>query len=149
KYKAIYEKSIDQGSKHIIKGKIIVNIVVPTILTDVTSDMAVAQEEMFGPVVSVIPFETDEEAVKIANNTNFALSGAVHTAEGERGVELAKKVHTGMIHVNDITINDEAIVAFGGEKQSGLGRLNGEWSLEDVTTMKWISINYRQRQFPY
>ena len=54
-----------------------------------------------------------------------------------------------MIHVNDVTINDEPIVAFGGEKQSGLGRLNGEWSLDEFTTMKWISVHYGQRKFPY
>ncbi|WP_174613189.1 aldehyde dehydrogenase family protein [Virgibacillus ihumii] len=147
--KAIIEKGIEQGATPVLKGNISGNMVEPTILTDVTSDMAVAQEEMFGPVVGVTPFETDKEAVRIANNTKFGLSGAVHTADGERGVQLAKMIHTGMIHVNDITINDEPIIAFGGEKQSGLGRLNGEWSLEEFTTMKWISINYGQRQFPY
>lgn len=147
--RAIIEKGIDEGARPFLKGNISGNMVEPTILTDVTPDMAVAQEEMFGPVVSVMPFETDDEAIQMANNTNFGLSGAVHTADGERGVQFAKKVHTGMIHINDITINDEPIIAFGGEKQSGLGRLNGEWSLEEFTTMKWISVNYGQRQFPY
>ena len=93
--------------------------------------------------------KSKEEAIEIANNTRFGLSGAVHTSNLERGVELAKKVHTGMIHVNDLTINDEPIVAFGGEKQSGLGRLNGEWSLEEFTTLKWISVNYGKRILPY
>ena len=54
-----------------------------------------------------------------------------------------------MIHVNDCTIHDEPIVAFGGEKQSGLGRLNGPWSLDEFTTMKWVSVNHGRRQFPY
>lgn len=147
--KAAIEKAIEQGATPLLKGNISGNMVEPTILTDVTPNMDVAQEELFGPVVGVMQFETDEEAIQIANNTNFGLSGAVHTADGERGVQLAKKVQTGMIHVNDITINDEPIVAFGGEKQSGLGRLNGEWSLDEFTIMKWISINYGQRQFPY
>jgi len=119
------------------------------VLADVTTDMTVAQEELFGPVVCVIPFDTEEEAIAIANETRFRLSGAVHTSNLERGVEFAKKVHTGMIHVNDITINDEPIVAFGGEKQSGIGRMNGEWSLDEFTTLKWISVNYGQRQLPY
>ncbi|SET75420.1 aldehyde dehydrogenase (NAD+) [Salinibacillus kushneri] len=147
--KALIEKGIEQGATPLLKGDIQGNMVEPTILTNVTPDMDVAQKEMFGPVVSVMTFETDEEAIQMANHTNFGLSGAVHTADGERGVQLAKRVHTGMIHVNDITINDEPIVAFGGEKQSGLGRLNGEWSLEEFTTLKWISINYGQRQLPY
>lgn len=65
------------------------------------------------------------------------------------GGRAGEKVHTGMIHVNDITINDEPIIAFGGEKQSGLGRMNGAWSLDEFTTMKWISVIYGQRKFPY
>ncbi len=146
---ALIEKGIEEGATPLIKGNINGRLFEPTILADVTTDMTVAQDELFGPVVCVIPFETEEEAIEIANNTRFGLSGAVHTSNLERGVELAKKVHTGMIHVNDLTINDEPIVAFGGEKQSGLGRLNGEWSLEEFTTLKWISVNYGKRILPY
>ena len=146
---ALIEKGIEEGATPLIKGNINGRLFEPTILVDVTTDMTVAQDELFGPVVCVIPFETEEEAIDIANNTRFGLSGAVHTSNLERGVELAKKVHTGMIHVNDLTINDEPIVAFGGEKQSGLGRLNGEWSLEEFTTLKWISVNYGKRILPY
>ncbi|MFD1134678.1 aldehyde dehydrogenase family protein [Paenibacillus urinalis] len=142
-------KGIEEGAVPLLQGKITGRMVEPTILIDVNPQMVVAQDELFGPVVCIIPFETEEEAIDIANDTRFGLSGAVHTSNLERGVELAKKVHTGMIHVNDITINDEPIIAFGGEKQSGLGRMNGEWSLDEFTTMKWISVNYGQRKFPY
>lgn len=142
-------KGIEQGAVPLLHGKITGRMVEPTILINVKTDMAVAQVELFGPVVCIIPFETDEEAIEIANDTRFGLSGAIHTSNLERGVEMAKKVHTGMVHVNDVTINDEPIVAFGGEKQSGIGRLNGEWSLDEFTTMKWISVNYGQRKLPY
>ncbi|WP_019244200.1 MULTISPECIES: aldehyde dehydrogenase family protein [Bacillus] len=147
--KETIEQGISQGATAILKGNITGNMVEPTILIDVKPDMSLAQEELFGPVVCIIPFETEEEAISIANDTRFGLSGAIHTANLERGVAIAKKIHTGMIHVNDITINDEPIVAFGGENQSGLGRLNGEWSLEEFTTLKWISVNFGQRTFPY
>ncbi|KAA6473919.1 aldehyde dehydrogenase family protein [Bacillus swezeyi] len=143
------EKGIAEGAVPLIKGEIKGNLVEPTILTDVQPDMSIAQEEMFGPVVCVMPFQTEEEAIKIANDTAFGLSGAVHTGNVERGVEIAKQIETGMIHVNDTTINDESHVAFGGEKQSGLGRLNGEWSLEEFTTLKWISVQHQKRVFPY
>lgn len=145
----LINRGIEQGAVPLILGKIDGRMVEPTIFIDVDPQMDVAQEELFGPVVCVIPFESEEEAIQIANDTRFGLSGAIHTAHLERGVEMAKKVHTGMIHVNDITINDEPIVAFGGEKQSGLGRMNGEWSLDEFTTLKWISVNYGQRTFPY
>lgn len=142
-------KGIEEGAVPLLQGKITGRMVEPTIFINVKTDMAVAQEELFGPVVCIIPFETDEEAIEIANDSRFGLSGAIHTSNLERGVEMAKKVHTGMVHVNDVTINDEPIVAFGGEKQSGIGRLNGEWSLDEFTTMKWISVNYGQRKLPY
>lgn len=145
----LIEKGMEQGAELLVEGKITGRMVEPTVLVNVKPDMAVAQEELFGPVVCIIPFDTEEEGIAIANDTPFGLSGAIHTSNLERGVEMAKKVHTGMIHVNDITINDEPIVAFGGEKQSGMGRLNGQWSLDEFTTMKWISVNYGQRNFPY
>ncbi|MCM3236351.1 aldehyde dehydrogenase family protein [Heyndrickxia oleronia] len=146
---AMIDKGIEEGATVLLQGNISGNMVEPTILKDVTPNMTIAQDELFGPVVCVMAFETEDDAIAIANDTKFGLSGAVHTSNLEKGVELAKKIHTGMIHVNDITINDEPIVAFGGEKQSGLGRLNGEWSLDEFTTLKWISVNYGQRSFPY
>lgn len=146
---AIIQTSIEQGASVVLEGNTTGNMVEPTILADVTPEMLIAQEELFGPVVCVIPFETEEEAIAIANDTRFGLSGAIHTSNIERGVQMAKHIHTGMIHINDITINDEPIVAFGGENQSGIGRLNGQWSLDEFTTMKWISVNYGKRDFPY
>ncbi|MGC8231021.1 aldehyde dehydrogenase family protein [Pseudobacillus badius] len=146
---SIIQRGIELGANPVLRGNASGNLIEPTIFADVTPEMVLAQEELFGPVVCVIPFDTEEDAVAIANDTRFGLSGAIHTANLEKGVEIAKKIHTGMIHVNDITINDEPIVAFGGEKQSGLGRLNGEWSLDEFTTLQWVSVNFGQRKFPY
>jgi aldehyde dehydrogenase (NAD+) len=143
------EEGIREGATPILHGDVRGNVVEPIVLSDVTTDMAVAKRELFGPAVCIMKFSTEEEAIRMANDTPFGLSGAVHTANLERGAEFAKKVYTGMIHVNDGTINDEPLVAFGGEKNSGLGRLNGPWSLEEFTTLKWISIQHTPRQFPY
>jgi vanillin dehydrogenase len=143
------DQAIADGARPILRGEVNGGLFDPVVLLDVTPNMDVAQRELFGPVVSLIPFKDDDEAVEIANNTQFGLSGAVHTRNLDRGLELAKRVQTGMIHVNDCTIHDEPIVAFGGEKQSGLGRLNGSWSLDEFTTMKWVSVNHGRRQFPY
>ncbi|OZI11807.1 aldehyde dehydrogenase [Bacillaceae bacterium SAS-127] len=145
----IIQLAIEEGATPLLKGRIEGTLVHPTILIDVSPHMCVAQEELFGPVVTVAPFDTDEEAIAFANHTHYGLSGAVHTSNIDRGVQLAQQVETGMIHVNDITINDEPIVAFGGEKYSGIGRLNGEWSLDEFTTIKWISVNRSKRTFPY
>ncbi|MFC4856745.1 aldehyde dehydrogenase family protein [Actinophytocola glycyrrhizae] len=146
---ALVEQGIAQGARPLLRGEVNGTLFHPTVLTDVTPEMPVMQEEMFGPVACLVPFDTEDEAVAIANDTRFGLSGAVHTRDLDHGVELAKRIHTGMIHVNDSTIHDETIVPFGGEKQSGLGRLNGDWSLEEFTTLKWISVHRGRRQFPY
>jgi aldehyde dehydrogenase (NAD+) len=143
------QRGIDEGAKPALRGAITGTLAAPTVFVDVRPEMSVAQHEMFGPAVSVIPFDTPEEAVRIANHSTFGLSGAIHTKDLELGAELAKQIDSGAIHINDGTINDEPIVAFGGEKASGFGRLNGRWALEEFTTLKWISVQHTRRHFPF
>jgi len=94
----------------------------PTILTNVTPDARIAQEEVFGPVLAVLRYRTDNEAVAIANNSQYGLSGAVWGADVDRAVGVARRVRTGQIAVNGCTPGD---APFGGFKQSGLGREGG------------------------
>lgn len=124
------QQAIDEGAKPVLRGKVDGNVVSPTVLADVHSNMRIAKTEVFGPAVSLMPFGTPEDAVRLANDSAFGLSGAIHTGNAEWGAELAKQIDSGMVHVNDATINDEPLVAFGGEKASGIGRLNGQWALE-------------------
>lgn len=113
------------------------------------ADSALLRQEVFGPVCFLIPFDGEEEAVRIVNDTPYGLSGAVHTADIERGVAFAKRIDTGMFHVNDGTVHDEPIVPFGGEKHSGIGRLNGDTMLDAFTTVKWISVQHGRSGFPF
>ncbi|NBJ71078.1 MULTISPECIES: aldehyde dehydrogenase family protein [Clostridia] len=147
--KALIAKGIQEGAKPILQGKIEGNVVEPVVFTDVTPDMSIAQEELFAPVVSILKAANEQEIIAYANDTLYGLSGAIHTSDIERGAELAKQMDTGMVHINDGTINDEPHVAFGGVKHSGLGRLNGDWSLDAFTTFKWISIQHKARNYPY
>jgi acyl-CoA reductase-like NAD-dependent aldehyde dehydrogenase len=143
------QKGIAEGARPVLLGKMDGNLATPTIFAEVKPNMSVAQDEMFGPAVCVIPFDTTEEALKIANDSAFGLSGAIHTKDVEYGAELAKQIDTGMIHVNGGTIDDEPLVAFGGEKASGVGRLNGRWALEEFTTLKWVSVLHKPRHYPF
>lgn len=143
------QKGVDEGARVALRGKFDGQVASPTIFADVKPEMSVGQVEMFGPAVSVMPFDTEQEAIEIANRSAFGLSGAIHTRNVEHGAELAKQIDSGMIHVNDGTINDEPLVAFGGEKASGVGRLNGRWALEEFTTLKWISVQHKPRHFPF
>jgi len=143
------QRGIDEGAKVALRGKVEGTVVSPTVFADVKPNMWVAQNEMFGPAVCVIPFDTEEEGVQIANNSRYGLSGAIHTRDVEHGAELAKRIESGMVHVNDGTINDDPLIAFGGEKASGVGRLNGKWALEEFTTLKWVSVQHKPRHYPF
>ncbi|ARI78896.1 aldehyde dehydrogenase family protein [Halobacillus mangrovi] len=142
-------KTLEQGAKILTGGEAEGNVFQPTVLIDVTNAMPMAHNEVFGPVASVIKVSNEEEAVKTANGSHYGLSGAVFTENVHRGVEIAKRVDTGMIHINDQSVNDEAHVAFGGEKESGIGRFGGEWALDKFTTVKWIGVMNGYREFPF
>lgn len=143
------DAAVAAGATTVLRGEAQGNVLPPVILENVSTDSSIAHDELFGPVVVLIEFDTDEEAIAIANDTEFGLSGAVHSGDLNRGVQIAKQIHTGMIHVNDATLADEPIVPFGGEKSSGLGRLNGQSSIDELTTLKWISVNHGRRIYPY
>jgi len=110
----------------------------PTIFTGVDNRMRIAQEEIFGPVVAVIAYDTEDEAVAIANDSIYGLSGAVWTADDERGVQLARRVRTGTFAVNGLGMNPAA--PFGGFKQSGIGRELGEEGLLPYLEYKSVSV---------
>ncbi|MEU0251417.1 aldehyde dehydrogenase family protein [Streptomyces sp. NPDC006184] len=143
------EQALAEGATALVHGTTTGNLVEPSVLTGVPADSALLQQEVFGPVVFLIPFDGEEEAVRIVNDTPYGLSGAVHTGDIERGVAFAKRIDTGMFHVNDGTVHDEPLVPFGGEKHSGIGRLNGETTLEAFTTVKWISVQHGRSGFPF
>ncbi|NDQ56123.1 MAG: aldehyde dehydrogenase family protein [Acidipila sp.] len=143
------QQGVASGARVALQGKVEGNLASPTIFADVKPEMYVAQNEMFGPAVCVMAFDTTEEAIEIANRSAYGLSGAIHTRDVEFGAELAKRIDSGAVHVNDGTINDDPLVAFGGEKASGTGRLNGRWALEEFTTLKWVSVQHKPRHFPF
>ncbi|GGR93289.1 MULTISPECIES: aldehyde dehydrogenase family protein [Streptomyces] len=143
------EQALAEGATALVHGGTTDNLVEPSVLTGVPAESPLLQQEVFGPVVFLIPFDGEEDAVRIVNGSPYGLSGAVHTGDIERGVAFAKRIDTGMFHVNDGTVHDEPIVPFGGEKHSGVGRLNGETTLEAFTTVKWISIQHGRSGFPF
>lgn len=112
------------------------------------NDAATAREEVFGPVITIIRAAGEDDALRIANDTEYGLSSAVFTDDAQRGVRFALSVDAGMTHVNDSPVNDDANTAFGGEKASGIGRFGGHWAIEEFTTDHWITIQETQRPFP-
>ena len=109
----------------------------PTILTGVTNTMRVAREEIFGPVLVVIPFDTDEDAIAIANDSDYGLAGSVYSTSIRRARQIANRIRTGILSVNDIALLSD-FTPFGGYKSSGIGREFGEEGLKSYTQTKTI-----------
>jgi len=109
----------------------------PTIFSDVTNDMKIAREEIFGPVLSIIPFENEEEAIAITNDTAYGLTNYVQTQDKEKAKRVSKQVRSGGVEINGTGMSGGT--AFGGFKQSGNGREGGTWGLEEYLEVKTIS----------
>ncbi|MEV0371520.1 aldehyde dehydrogenase family protein [Streptomyces sp. NPDC050636] len=146
---ALVDRAVAEGATALLRGRTEGNLVEPSVLAGLPADSGLHTQEIFGPVVLLVPFDGEDEAVRIANDSPYGLSGAVHTANVERGAQIARRIDTGMIHINDGTVHDEPLVAFGGEKCSGIGRLNGEATVEAFTTQKWVSIQHGRSRFPF
>ncbi|MBB4199279.1 phenylacetaldehyde dehydrogenase [Rhodoblastus sphagnicola] len=143
------DDAVAKGAKLLCGGKFEGAFYQPTILAGITDQMEVWREESFGPLVSVIKAEDSEDALRIANDTAYGLSSAVVTNDLQKAFDLSLRLEAGMVHVNDCTISDEPHVPFGGVKDSGFGREGGRWSMEDMTELKWITIQLGQRHFPF
>ncbi|NHX35544.1 MULTISPECIES: aldehyde dehydrogenase family protein [Halolamina] len=124
-------------------------VVEPTVLSGVENWMPVAANEHFGPVAPVIPFSDVGEAVEIANDTEYGLSGSVHAGDLDTAMDIADAMDTGHVHINDQPINDEAHVPFSGTNASGMGGYNSDTILQELTETKWVSIQREDREYPF
>ncbi|MFD0954668.1 aldehyde dehydrogenase family protein [Virgibacillus natechei] len=140
----LIETAKKEGATVALEGERVGNVITPYVLTNVTNNSTIAKEEIFGQALSAISFDTEEEALELANDTEFGLSSAVFTTDLEKGISFARKVESGMTHVNEQTVKDEETMPFGGEKASGLEHYNDEWALEEFTTVKWISVQKKK-----
>ena len=130
----------DAGARTVVSGEISGRVVPPHVFADVTPEMEIAREEIFGPMVAILKAEDEAHALELANDHVFGLSSAVFTQDLDRGLQFAQQVKAGMTFINEMTIQDEAHVAFGGERNSGLGRFNGDWAIEEFTTDHTIGV---------
>ncbi|MGP9688950.1 aldehyde dehydrogenase family protein [Psychrobacter sp. AOP22-C1-C5] len=142
-------KAQEEGANMILSGDIDGQVVPPHIFSEVTRDMDLSRNEVFGPLVGIIRAKDEDDALSIANDSMYGLSSAVFTADMQKGLRFARGIRAGMTHINDISVNDESNVPFGGEKNSGIGRFNGEWVLEEFTRTHWISMQHTPRDYPF
>jgi len=146
----IVDRSVAGGARLVIGGGHEGLFYEPTVLADVTQDLPAWTDEIFGPVAPVTTFRTDEEAIALANSSEYGLVGAVYSRSLSRGLSVANRIKAGMVHVNDGTLNDEATIPFGGTGMSGNGaRYGGEANLDNFTEWQWVTVRDEPPTFPF
>jgi benzaldehyde dehydrogenase (NAD) len=145
---ALVEDAVAQGARTLSGGEADGPCFPPTVLAGVTPEMRVYSEESFGPLVTMIAVDGAEEAVRVANDTEYGLAAAVFSENVPAALELAQRIESGICHINDTTVHDEAQMPFGGVKASGFGRFGGRAALQEFTELRWITVQETPRQYP-
>lgn len=124
------------------------NVLSPAVVAGVTSDMRLYAEESFGPVVTIVAVDGPDDAVRLANDSDYGLAAAVFTGDEDIGLDVAGRIDSGICHVNGSTVHDEPQMPFGGVKASGWGRFGGTAALHEFTDLRWITVSEGEREYP-
>ena len=131
---------LDKGAQLVAGGKVDGTLIEATLLDHVTPSMRIYREESFGPTASVVRVSSIDEAVRIANDTEYGLSSCVFGKDVTRAMSVASRIESGICHINGPTVHDEAQMPFGGVKESGYGRFGGLAGINEFTELRWITI---------
>jgi benzaldehyde dehydrogenase (NAD) len=146
----IVDESVSAGAEAVVGGSHDGPFFSPTVLDKVTCEMPAFAEEIFGPVAPVITFSSDDEAVELANATDYGLAAAVQSGSPQRAAAVAEQLHAGMVHVNDQTVNEEPPAPFGGfGASSNGGHFGGVANLELWTEWQWMTARDKAEPFPF
>jgi benzaldehyde dehydrogenase (NAD) len=119
------------------------------VLDHVTADMRIYREESFGPVKPIVRVDGVEAAIACANDNEFGLSAAVFGRDLARAMDVARRIESGICHVNGPTVHDEAQMPFGGVKGSGFGRFGGKAGVHEFTELRWVTVQTAPRHYPF
>ena len=147
--KVLLDDAIAHGAKVAAGGTFNDAVVSATVLDRVTANMRIYTEESFGPVKSVIRVNGIDEAVRIANDTEYGLSASVFGRDIARALGVAKRIQSGICHINAPTVHDEGQMPFGGTKASGYGRFGGKAAIDEFTELRWITIQTGPHPYPF
>jgi len=144
----LVEDAVAKGASKLTGGDADGLVYPPTVLRGVREDMRIYREESFGPSVSIIEVDGPDEAIRVANDTEYGLSASVFSENVDEALRVARRIQSGICHINDATVHDEPQVPFGGVKASGWGRFGGEWAAEEFTELRWITVQDEPRDYP-
>lgn len=141
-------EAVADGARLLTGGEFERHFFQPTVLADVTPAMRIFSEESFGPVTSLVRADDAMHALELANTSNYGLSAGIVTNDLQRAFHLAQRLESGMVHINGCTLSDEPHVPFGGIKNSGYGREGGSYSMNELTELKWVTVQMGRRAYP-
>lgn len=143
------DKAVAQGARVLTGGNYEGNVFQPTVIADITQQMTIFKTECFGPVASVIKANDHLHALTLANDADYGLSSAVITNDLQKAIAISEGIEAGMVHINGPSVRDEPVIPFGGVKGSGSGREGGHYSIDELTELKWITIQTGQNKYPF
>lgn len=146
---ALIDDALEKGAKLLCGGRAESTLMPATLLDYVTPAMRIYHEESFGPVKPIVRVDGVDEAVAVANDTDYGLSAAVFGVDVGRAWQVARRIESGICHVNGPTVHDEAQMPFGGVKASGYGRFGGSAGIEAFTDLRWITVQTAPRHYPF
>lgn len=145
----LIDDALAQGAKLLCGNKAENTLIPATLLDHVTPSMKIYSEESFGPVKGIVRVKGVEEAIAVANDNAYGLASAVFGKDIARAMQVAKRIESGICHINGPTVHDEAQMPFGGVKDSGFGRFGGKAGIEAFTELRWMSIQTTPRHYPF
>jgi acyl-CoA reductase-like NAD-dependent aldehyde dehydrogenase len=144
------EEAVEKGAKLLAGGESAgSNVYKATLLGDVPEDSDFAKYETFGPVLAIDVVDDADEAVARANATTYGLSAGIITSDADRGLALADRLESGIVHVNDQPVGDEPQMPFGGVKDSGWGRFGGQAAADEFTELRWVTVQSGSHPYPF
>jgi acyl-CoA reductase-like NAD-dependent aldehyde dehydrogenase/ABC-type branched-subunit amino acid transport system ATPase component len=146
---ALIDDALAKGAKLLCGGKADSTLMPATVLDKVTRNMRIYHEETFGPVKCIVRVDGVDAAVDCANDNEYGLSAAVFGRDIARAMNVAKRIESGICHVNGPTVHDEAQMPFGGVKGSGIGRFGGKAGIAEFTELRWITVQTTERHYPF
>ncbi|KWE93494.1 aldehyde dehydrogenase [Burkholderia territorii] len=145
----LIDDALAKGATLVCGGKAETTLMPATLLDHVAEDMHIYREESFGPVKAIVRVNGDEEAIACANDNEYGLSAAVFSRDVARALTVAKRIESGLCHVNGPTVHDEAQMPFGGMKSSGFGHFGGKAGIAEFTDLRWITVQTTPRHYPF